>query len=35
MTIMLALLLFIVSFIGFMAFIRFCDWVLSRREITS
>lgn len=35
MNILLAPLLFIVIFIGFMVFVRFCEWVLSRREITS
>lgn len=35
MTLILALALFIAFFLGLIAFIRFCDWVLSRREITS
>lgn len=30
-----AISLLLVFFAGFIAFIRFCSWVLSRREITS
>jgi hypothetical protein len=35
MTMLLALGLFIAFFIGLLGFIRFCEWVLSRREVTS
>ena len=35
MTILLAIALFTAFFLGFLAFIGFCGWVLSRREITS
>jgi len=35
MNLILALALFILFFLSLIAFIKFCDWVLSRREITS
>jgi hypothetical protein len=35
MTIIFALAVFITFFLGLIAFIKFCDWILSRREITS
>lgn len=35
MTRVFALSLFIASFLGFIGFVSFCDWVLKRREITS
>lgn len=35
MTLVLALLLFSGFFLGFIGFIRFCEWVLGRREVTS
>jgi hypothetical protein len=35
MTMIGALALFIVFFLGFLGFIRFCVWILSRREMMS
>jgi hypothetical protein len=35
MTPILALALFVAFFLSFLGFVRFCDWVLSRREVTS
>lgn len=35
MTTVLALALYVCFFAGFLAFVRFCDWVLSRGEVAS
>jgi hypothetical protein len=35
MTILLALALFSAFFLIFIGFIRFCNWVVSRREVAS